>query len=256
MTEISLDLVKKLREETAVSIMQCKKALEEADGDYEKAKIALTKKAGEIAAKKSDRELASGSVAVVKSDNRAIIIELACETDFVSGNDDFKKMALEVAEKILNNSSEEEVKEILSTGVQKFGERIEVVKKEIMEGNIGSYVHSNNSVGALVSFENEVDEELGRDIAMHVAAQNPKYLSTDDISEEERQKTEDTLREEVMDKPEEMRERILEGKMKAFFKERVLLTQSFIKNPDMTVEDYLNSKDNKVLNFVRIGVGE
>ncbi len=259
MTEISLDLVKKLREETAVSIMQCKKALEEAEGDYDKAKIALTKKAGEIAAKKGDRELGAGVIVVKKKEGEAVIAEVACETDFVANNEDFKAMAEDLVERIMNENLEidsEEVKNALFEATQKFGERVELVRLERISGNVGFYVHGNNSVGAVVAFEKDVSDELAKDVAMHIAAQNPKYLTTEDIDEAERKKTEETLREEVADKPAEMQDKILEGKMNSFFKERVLSTQSFIKNPELTVEKLVSDAGNKVVAFVRMGVGE
>ena len=257
MTEITIDLVKKLRQQTGVSIMQCKKALQEADGDLEKAKIALTKRSGEIAAKKGDRELGAG-VVVVK-DN--LILELACETDFVANNAEFKELAEKVANVVsLNNldtvDGNEEVSTLLSEGTQKFGERIEVVRFEKYSGNIASYVHVNNTVGAIVEFSSEVDEALGRDIAMHITAQNPKYLAESDIDEAERQKAEETLKEEVADKPAEMQEKILAGKMNSYFKERVLLTQGFIKDPSKTIKQLLDENNVEIVRFTRFGVGE
>ena len=259
MTEITLEMVKKLREQTAVSIMQCKKALEEANGDLEKAKIALTKKSGEIAAKKGDRDLNAGIIVSKIEGKKGIIMEVACETDFVANNEDFKNTANNILEKIFIENLEKDCKEIvtvLTEATQKFGERVDIVKVERFEGNLGSYVHSNNSVATMVSFDNEVDEVLGKDIAMHISAQNPKYLKTDDIDSEERSKAEETLREEIADKPQEMQEKILEGKLNAYFKERVLLTQAFIRNPDQIIEKLLEEKSNSVVRFVRMGVGE
>lgn len=259
MSEITLEMVKDLREQTAVSIMQCKKALEEADGDLEKAKIALTKKSGEIAAKKGDRELNAGVILSKIEGNKGVMIEFACETDFVANNEDFKNAGNEILEKIFSQNlekDEEEIATAITEAIQKFGERVDIAKLEKVEGNLGSYIHSNNSVGSLVLFSSDISEELGKDVAMHVAAQNPKYLKTEDIDEEERNKAEDTLREEVVDKPAEMQDKILEGKMNAYFKERVLLTQSFIKNPDQTIEKLLEENDNSIISFVRMGVGE
>ena len=255
MAEITLEMVKTLREQTAVSIMQCKKALEEADGDLEKAKIALTKKSGEIAAKKGDRELNAG---IVLSEN-GTIIEFGCETDFVANNEDFSAMAKSVMAKMISDNlvaDSEEIKTLLTEATQKFGERVGIVRSENLSGNIGSYIHSNNSVGAVVTFANEVTPELGKDVAMHIAAQNPKYLTPEEIDADERAKAEETLREEVADKPEAMQEKILEGKMNAYFKERVLSTQAFIKNPDMTVQKLVAEAGNEVTGFVRYGVGE
>ncbi|MCK5588932.1 MAG: translation elongation factor Ts [Candidatus Pacebacteria bacterium] len=257
MTEINIDLIKDLRNQTGVSIMQCKKALEEAEGDLEKAKIALTKRSGEIAAKKGDRELGAGVVTV--KDN--LILELACETDFVANNEEFKNLAEQVIEVIIKNNLDvvednEEVATILSEGTQKFGERIEVIRFEKYSGNVGSYVHVNNSVGAMVEFSTEVSDELAKDISMHITAQHPRYLKEEDINEEERQKAIDTLKEEVADKPADMQEKILAGKINSYFKERVLLTQGFIKDPSKTVAKLLEEAGTEIKRYTRFGVGE
>lgn len=253
MTDISIDLVKELRTISGVSIMQCKKALVEAEGDMEKAKIALTKKSGEVAAKKGDRELGAGSIVIKKSGDKTILLEFSCETDFVAKNEDFKIVAEKLALSILNG---EDVETLVSEATLKFGERTEISRSEIFEStNLGLYIHSG-SAGTVVEFSGEVDEAYGKDIAMHITAQNPKYLTVEDISIEEREKTTETLREEVADKPVEMQEKILEGKINAFFKERVLLTQGFIKDPSKTIETLLSEKGVEIIRFVRFAVGE
>ena len=253
MTDISLDLIKELRRLTGVSIMQCKKALIEAEGDLEKAKIALTKKSGEIAAKKGDRELGAGVIAIKEVGGKTIILEFACETDFVANNAEFREVAGKVAEAVVKG---EDIETLKAEATQKFGERTEVVRSEIFESsNLGTYVH-NGVIGAVVEFSGEVDEAFGKDIAMHIAAQNPKYLSEADIDPEEKAKAEETLREEVADKPADMQDKILAGKMNAFFKERVLLTQGFIKDPSQTIDSLLKNKGVEIVKFVRFGVGE
>lgn len=253
MTDISIDLVKELRAVTGVSIMQCKKALVEAEGDMEKAKIALTKKSGEVAAKKGDRELGAGTIVVKKENGKTILLEFSCETDFVAKNDDFKEVGEKLALAVLNG---EDTETLISEATLKFGERSEITRSEIFESeNLGIYVHSGG-VGTVVEFSDSVDEEFGKDIAMHITAQNPKYLSKDDISSEEKEKTTETLREEVADKPAEMQDKILEGKINAFFKERVLLTQGFIKDPSKTIETLLSEKGVEIVKFVRFAVGE
>lgn len=257
--QISIEQIKELREQTGVSIMQCKKALEEAGGDIQKAKIALTKKSGEIAAKKKDRELASGTVLVCQNGSEAVILELACETDFVANNQDFKDLAKSLGEMILQegieDAGDERIQTKISEAVQKFGERIELSRFQKVSEPFGHYTHSNASVAAVVSFSSKLDETLAKDLAMHVAAQNPKYLKAEDIDEEEKVKAEETLKQEVQDKPEEMREKILEGKMNAFFKERVLLSQSFIKDPSKSVSDVL-LEGVEIVSFMRYAVGE
>jgi elongation factor Ts len=162
--EITTELIKKLRDDTGVSVMQCKKALEEANGDIEKATIILLKKSGESAAKKEGRELGAGVVAayIHNTGNVGVMVELMSETDFVANNEEFKKLAY--------------------------------------------------------------------DIAMHVAASNPEYLKKEDVTEEARAKVSEVLAKEVEDKKADMKEKILAGKLDAYFNERTLLEQAFVKN--------------------------
>lgn len=172
--EITTELVKQLRDKTGVSVMQCKKALEEAKGDMEKATIILLKKSGETAAKKESRELGAGVVEayIHNTKNVGAMVELNCETDFVAKNEEFKKLAY--------------------------------------------------------------------DIAMHITASNPEYLKKEDISENSKNKVRDVLLKEVESKPKDMQEKIMSGKLDAYFSERVLLEQSFIKNPDMTIKNLID----------------
>lgn len=169
--EITSEMIKALRDQTGISVMQCKKALEEAGGDAEKALIILKKKRSEAADKKSDRELGAGAVGVyVHNTNEvAAMVNLACETDFVSKNEEFIALA--------------------------------------------------------------------RDIAMHVAAMDPKYISRSEVDEHALEKAKEVFAEEIKDKPEDMQEKIMEGKLSSYFKEQILLEQPFVKNPDTTIEE-------------------
>ena len=188
--------IKALRDETGLSIMQCRKALEEAGGDREKARILLAKKSGDIASKKGDRTLGAGTIAayIHASGNIASMVELSCETDFVSKNQEFQALA--------------------------------------------------------------------KDIAMQVAATNPAYLRREDINEEDRKKAADAFKGEVEGKPEEMKEKILSGKVDAYFGEKVLLEQPFIKNPDQKIQDLINGAVQKfgerteIRRFARFSVSE
>ena len=255
---ITIDQVKELRNKTGVSIMQCKKALEEAEGDMEKALINLTKKSGEIAAKKGDRDLGAGVIAMAQEGDKTALVELACETDFVANNKEFQQLAKDIASHILSTgisgTDDEAVVAKCNEATQKFGERTELVRYEVFEGAVGAYVHSNNSVGAVVAFEGDVDAMLAKQLAMHVSAQNPKYLLKSDITDEEMAKAKEVLQEEVADKPADMQEKILEGKINSYFKERVLMEQGFIIDPSQTVENSLNGAT--ISKFVRYGVGE
>ncbi len=193
---ISTEQVKELRDKTGVSIMQCRKALEEAGGDIEKALILLKKKGADVASKKGDRTLAAGSVQSYIHANGSVgaIVELSSETDFVAKNEEFKKVAY--------------------------------------------------------------------DIAMQVAATNPEFLSMDDIGEADKEKAAEAFKPELEGKPEDMKAKIMEGKLKSYFAERVLLEQPFIKNPDMTIRDLVNSVTQKfgerseIRRFMRFSTGD
>ncbi|NCN52457.1 elongation factor Ts [Candidatus Parcubacteria bacterium] len=173
--EITSAQLKELRDKTGISVMQCKKALEEAGGDMEKALIILQKKGGEAASKKSDRELGSGTIGsyVHNTGEVAALVNLACETDFVAKNEEFIKLA--------------------------------------------------------------------RDIAMHVAAQAPLYVTREDVDETALTKAREVFKVEVADKPADMQEKILEGKLSAYFKDRILLEQPFIKDSEKTISDLINN---------------
>ncbi len=170
----STELIKQLRDETGVSIMQCKRALEEANGDLEQAKVALRKISAQVAAKKADRELGSGAVQTYVHSGNAVagVIVLACETDFVSKNEEFTKLAY--------------------------------------------------------------------DIAMHVAATAPEFVSRAQVTDDATAAARGVFEKEAADKPEEMREKIVQGKLDSFLKEKVLLEQPFVKNPDVTVQGLLD----------------
>jgi len=172
--EITTEQIKALRDETGISVMQCKKALEEAGGDVEKARVILRKKSGELAAKKGDRTLASGAVAayVHATGTVGAMVTLSSETDFVSKNEEFRKLAY--------------------------------------------------------------------DIAMHVAAANPKFLTFEDIDADERAKAREVFAEEAKDKPVEMQEKIIEGKLASYFREQALMEQPFIKDSERTVRELLS----------------
>lgn len=253
---ISIEEVKQLRNKTGVSIMQCKKALEEADGDMEKALINLTKKSGEIAAKKGDRDLGAGVVTIVSEGDKTVMLELGCETDFVANNEEFKALADSIATMIAKGEVSEATDEVVvvktQEATQKFGERTEITRFEVFEGSVGMYVHSNNTISAVVVTDAEAG--LAKQLAMHVSAQNPRLLSKDDITDEEMSKAREVLQEEVADKPADMQEKILEGKLNAYFKERVLLEQSFIIDPSQSVGNVLNGAT--ISKFVRYGVGQ
>ncbi|MBU0981752.1 translation elongation factor Ts [Patescibacteria group bacterium] len=238
---ITLEQIKNLREKTGVSTMACKKALEESNGDEELAIEILRKKGEASAEKRSDRTTAFGVVAIASKDNKSAIISLGCETDFVAKNDDFIESAQKMAEKLLEEGEDTDLSDLLSDLGIKMGEKIEIKDKKVVEGkNVNSYVHSNNKIGVLVSLS-DGDQDLAKDIAMHIAAMNPTVVSPEDVDQNLVEKEKEIWKEQLLNegKPENMLEQIMKGKEKKFREENSLLTQAFVKNPEQLIKDLL-----------------
>jgi elongation factor Ts len=256
MATITTEQVKELRDATGVSVMQCKKALEEAEGDKEKALLILKKKSTEIAAKKSDREATAGAVAKAQKDGMGLLLVLRCETDFVAKNSDFTTLADTLATMALEKGKEETEKaapDLIGSAIQKLGENIQLGEIMTVAAPVmGSYVHDGR-VGVLVGLTGGT-EALAKDIAMHIAAMNPEYKTRADVPADASEKVKALFAEEVAnsDKPAEIKEKMLNGKIDTFFKERTLLDQSFIKNPDITIETLLKQSGATLVNFVRV----
>lgn len=252
--KITAELVKELREATGVSVMQCKNALEEAEGDMEKALIILKKKSSSIAMKKADRNAKDGMIVVKEGNNKTILLALHTETDFVAKNEDFTKLAnkltdIAVSEGIeaMKNKSLDMINEI----VQKVGEKIELGKVLEIDGAIlGSYVHNNKS--AVIVTLSSGTKELARDIAMHIAAMKPAFIQSGDITEEDKKKVIEVFEKEVAesDKPEEIKKKMLEGKISTYFKEQTLMDQPYIKNSEVTIATLLKNNNATFTSFV------
>lgn len=242
MQAITTEQVKELRNKTSVSIMQCRKALEEAEGDMDKAIIILKKKSSDIALKKGDRATNEGIITARTDGKKAVVVVLNCETDFVAKNEDFVSLANSLADKAMTDGSDkakEGSKEMIDLVVQKTGENIQLQDIDTASGeNIGAYVHGGKS-GAIISLSGG-DGSLSKDIAMHIAAMRPEYTSKEEIDQKTRDMVTEMLKKEVdeSDKPEEMKAKILEGKIDGYFKDKILLEQPFIKG-DMKIADLL-----------------
>jgi len=253
---ITTEQVKELRDKTGVSVMQCRKALEEAAGDMEKALLILKKKSTEVAAKKSDREAAAGTVAAVTAPGKAVLLALRCETDFVAKNADFTSIASALADKAMTEGEEAAktlAPDLIGTGIQKLGENIMLGEIVTIEAPVvGVYVHDGR-VGTVVGLQGGT-EAVAKDIAMHIAAMNPEYKSRADVPADATDKVKAMFAEEVAasDKPAEIKEKMLAGKIDTFFKERTLLDQSFIKNPDITIEKLLAQSGATLVSYVRV----
>ena len=256
--QITTEQVKELRDSTGISVMQCRRALEEAEGDMNKALAILKKTSSDIALKKVGREVNDGRVTVKQEGNKAVLLALLCETDFVGKNEDFTSLLETLASDAFTNGVEkmkESATEKIAQVIQKVGENIQLGEVYEVEGTVvDSYVH-NNKIGVIVSLEGG-DKELARDIAMHIAAMKPEYLSADEISPEIKSTMEEVFAKEVasVDKPEEIKKKMLEGKIATYFKEKTLLEQSFIKDGELTVGQLLSKKGAKIKEVKRYSI--
>ncbi len=272
MTKITAAEVNKLRKTTGAGMMDCKKALVEANGDFDLAIEILRKKGQKVAAKRADRASTEGAaIAVVNEDKtEGAVIVLGCETDFVGKNETFVNLAKELAQKALNSASKEELlnqdfggitvaeKLIEQTGV--IGEKIELAAFEkISAPYVGSYIHSGK-IATIVGLSAKVDgvEEVAKDVAMQAAAMNPIALNEDGVEQgviaKEIEIAKDQLRQEG--KPEEMLDKIAQGKLRRFFKDNTLVNQDFIKDNKVSVSKYVKSiGDVEVIDFKRVALG-
>ncbi|PLW92893.1 MAG: elongation factor Ts [Marinilabiliales bacterium] len=277
MANISAADVYKLRDMTGVGVMDCKKALVEADGDFEAAKDILRKKGQKLADKRAEREANEGIVVAKISDDSSYgaVMMLNCETDFVAKNEDF----IASANKFVDAAIEARAKsmdEFLALQVEgrtiadnvtdlvgKIGEKITLSKYEVVEAeNVVFYNHHSNRISALVGLNKsgEAINVAGKDVAMQIAAMAPVAIDKDDVApeiiEKELEVGRDQAREEG--KPEEMLDKIAQGKLGKFFKEKTLLSQAYIKDNSMNIAQYLKSVDAdlKVTKFYRLALGE
>jgi len=256
--DITTELIKELRDATGVSVMQCKHALEDADGDMKKALAVLKKTSSEIALKKMNREAKDGAVAIKTSGNKTVLVSLHSETDFVAKNEDFKNLLEELAETALKDGIEkmkENAKEKIDLVIQKTGENIQLGEVYEISGNtLGSYVH-NGKIAVAVSLEGG-NAELAKDVAMHIAAMKPEYITPEEITEEAKKTMLEVFQKEVasVDKPEDIKKKMLDGKLNTYFKEKTLTSQPFIKNGDETVGTLLEKNKTKIKEVKRYSI--
>lgn len=274
MAQISAADVSKLRKTTGAGMMDCKKALEEANGNFDEAVEIIRKKGQAIANKRADREAGEGAaLAGVSSDKKnGAIIVLNCETDFVAKNEDFVKFAksildLAIEKKPANldallalNLNDRKVSDEVTEKIGVIGEKLELSYYESLEAaSVISYIHPGNQLATMVGFNKaDIAEQVAKDIAMQVAAMNPVAVDKDDVSAETIEKEKEIGREQARQegKPENMLDKIAEGKLNKFFKESTLLNQDFIKESKMTVKQYLqqNDKELTVTGFKRFSL--
>ncbi len=250
MTAITLELIKELRDATGVSITECKKALEETGGDINAAIDELRKKGIAKAGKRAENATHEGRIMIKHDGNKAYVASLTCETDFVARTDNFANFIGELMEVLVKAGSVEEAKAAftprMSDIIQQTGENVVFGPLDVIEGAvIGTYVHSNSKVAAVVVANTGTDEEKVRQVAMHVTATNPSALRVSDFPADvvthEREVQLDMMKQDPKNegKPENILANIIEGKMKKFVEEGTLLTQPFVINPDETIEQFV-----------------
>lgn len=271
---ITASMVKDLRTQTGAGMMDCKKALVEAEGDIAKAVDILREKGLSQAAKKASRVAAEGAVssAVSEDGKTGTILEVNCETDFVGTNEDFRNLAASIADQILavnpadvealldSEIDGKKVRDLVTEAVAKIGENISVrrfVRYESAEGKVYSYIHGGGKIGVLVEMIG-ADDELGKDIAMQVAAANPSYLDRTQVSQAEIDHEKEVLAVEARNegKPEKIIEKMVIGRINKYYKEVCLVDQEFIKDGDLTISKLLKSKNASVVRFARYQLGE
>ena len=266
--------VKELREKTGAGMLDCKKALQESEGNMEKAIDWLRENGISKAAKKESRIAAEGLSEILVDGNKAVILEINSETDFVAKNAEFTNFVSLLAKVVLENCPKtmEEAMELpmgdgtvnssLINLIAKIGEKISFRRFEIVEKNdnqvFGVYNHQNLGKINVITVLDGDNSEIARDVAMHVAAMNPGYLSRNDVPEDVINHEKDVIKKQAIEegKPAEIAEKMVNGRINKFYKEVCLLEQPFIKDPDLDVAGYAKANNMAVVKFVRFEVGE
>ncbi|HZG15111.1 MAG TPA: translation elongation factor Ts [Candidatus Bathyarchaeia archaeon] len=272
---ISAQSVKELRERTGAGMMDCKKALEETNGDMEKAIDLLRERGIAKAAKKAGRIAAEGLTAIATAGNKAAIVEVNCETDFVAKNPEFQTLVKDIAEHVVGQNpatveaaleqpfkgAGETLAHVINEKISTIGENISLRRfsvVEVSDGVIGGYLHMGGKIGVVVALEGSKDEGLAKDLGMHVAASNPRFIDRSEVSADEIEREREVLKNQALSegKPEAIVEKMVEGRLSKYFEEYCLVEQPFVKDPDKKVSALLKDAGATVKTFVRFQVGE
>ena len=272
---ITAQLVKELREKTGAGMMDCKKALVETDGDMDKAIDFLREKGIAKAAKKGDRIAAEGLTSILVQGNEAVILEVNSETDFVAKNEGFQTLVKELAEHLLANKPESveaaleqtmangtKVEEHINAAIAKIGEKLSLRRFQVVTKTdadaFGAYLHMGGRICVLSVLEGTTDEEAAKDVSMHIAAINPKYVSRDEVDASELDHEREVLTQQALNegKPEKIVAKMVEGRINKYYQEICVNEQDFVKNPDVKVGKFVEEKGGKIKSFVRYEVGE
>lgn len=270
---ITASQVKELREKTGAGMMDCKKALTECNGDMDLAIDYLREKGITKAAKKQDRIAAEGLTNIYSNDNKAVILELNAETDFVAKNNEFKELLDKIGNAILGSDVEDldsalnletndgTINDLIVNATAKIGEKISLRRFTVVKLNenevFGSYIHMGGKISSLVVVKGN-NGEIAKDVAMQAAAMRPLYTTVDNIPEEDLEHEKSVIKEQVVNegKKPEFADKIVEGRINKFYEENVLEEQAFIKDSGLKIKDYLSNNDSKLISLTRYEVGE
>lgn len=276
----SMKDIKELRERTGAGVLDCKNALNETNGDIEAAVEYLREKGIAAAAKKAGRIAAEGIVNVLINEekNKGIVVEVNCETDFVAKNEKFKDLVFNISKHILQSEAktvkdvltepwfldgDKDVNTVIKEAIASIGENINLrrFKRYTTAGFLQGYIHMGGKIGVLVDIDAELNEEnqrVAKDIAMHIAASNPEYLTRDEVSDEVIAKERAIYREQMLNegKPEHIIDKIVDGKMEKFYAQVCLVEQAFVRDTDKTIGQLLKEENIQVNNFTRYELGE
>lgn len=270
---ITASMVKELRELTGAGMLDCKKALEATDGNLDKASEWLREKGISKAAKKADRIAAEGLVNILIEGNKAVIIEVNSETDFVAKNDEFKDLMNTISNLLVKsnvNTVEDALKlttedgtleDTITNKIAKIGEKISFRRFELVEKSdnetFGSYIHMGGKIGVLVVL-NGANTEVAKDVAMHAAAMRPKYLNIESVPSEDVDHEREIQKQIAINegKPENIAVKMVEGRIKKFYKEVCLTEQPFVKDDEKSVSEYVKANGGSIVSMVRYEVGE
>jgi len=273
--------VKNLREKTGCGMMDCKKALTETNGDFDKAMDFLREKGLATAEKKAGRIAAEGMVDILVDGNVGAMVEVNSETDFVAKNDEFQALVKNIAKQVIATNpadvdallasnfvddSAVTIKDMITEKIAKIGENMNLRRFARFDGNVVGYIHMGGRIGVMVNVEcadfNDEAKEAARDVAMHIAAMNPAYLDEASVPAEDLEKEKHFILTQMKEdpknanKPENILEKMLTGKVNKFFEQNCLTKQAFVKDDSVSVEKFLASKGVKMVDFVRFEKGE
>lgn len=270
---MNTSLIKELRDLSGAGLMDCKKALEASNGNIDEAIDYLRKKGISKAAKKADRIAAEGLSTVVIEGNNASIVEVNCETDFVAKNEKFVNLVNKIAKLIVENdvnsldeanalkTEEGTLNDTIVNFTATIGEKISFRRfarlTKTDSEHFGSYIHMGGRIAALTLLEG-ADEDVAKDVSMHAAAMRPKYVKRENVPAEEVERETSVLKEQAINegKSAEIAEKMVIGRINKFYKEICLEEQDFVKDSDMTVKKYVESKDGSIVDMIRFEVGE